>query len=234
MSESRKVEELERATITKFDKVVWVTEQDRQSFATSGVLENDRDVVIPIATDPGPRHTMNGSRRFRITFLGGLHWPPNSEGIQWFGRTAWPEIAGAVPSAVLTVVGKGAPPLLGQLESPARVEVKGYLPSIDSVLDETAVFIVPLLSGAGMRVKILDAWRYGLPVVSTTLGAEGLECVPEENILIADSPREFKDAVIRLATDHGLRKRLGDAGRDTVERVYDWRRVYKAWDEVYH
>jgi glycosyltransferase involved in cell wall biosynthesis len=94
--------------------------------------------------------------------------------------------------------------------------------------------VVPLHAGAGMRVKILDAWCWGLPIVSTSLGAEGIKTAPEENILLADSDEEFGDSLIRVVTDGGLAARLSANGRVTVETLYDWRTVYQAWDQVYH
>ena len=96
------------------------------------------------------------------------------------------------------------------------------------------MFVVPLLSGAGMRVKILDAWSSGLPVVSTAVGAEGTEYQDNENLLIADEGPAFADAVLRLLNDKATANRIGQGGRSTVERAYDWRNVYQAWDEIYN
>jgi glycosyltransferase involved in cell wall biosynthesis len=84
-----------------------------------------------------------------------------------------------------------------------------------------------------MRVKILDAWARGVPVVSTRVGAEGLICSDGENVLLADTAAEFAEAVVRLLSDRALAERLGKGGRATVERHYNWRRAYAAWDAVY-
>ena len=100
-------------------------------------------------------------------------------------------------------------------------------------LAETAVFIVPLHAAGGMRVKIVDAWCWGLPIVSTTIGAEGLTIRDGENILIADTPGDFAQATVRLLTDEGLQAKFRACGREWVEERYDWRRVYQTWDEIY-
>jgi glycosyltransferase involved in cell wall biosynthesis len=84
-----------------------------------------------------------------------------------------------------------------------------------------------------MRVKIEDGWRWGLPIVSTTVGAEGIRYRDGENILIADSPREFAQAVIKVLEDHNLSRKLRENGRRWVEEQYNWREVYPAWDEIY-
>jgi glycosyltransferase involved in cell wall biosynthesis len=92
---------------------------------------------------------------------------------------------------------------------------------------------VPLRAAGGMRVKILDAWCWGLPVVSTTIGAEGIDVEHGQNILIADSSAAFAAAVAQVLTDQDVSNGLRTAGRHWVEMHYDWRRVYGAWDDIY-
>lgn len=84
-----------------------------------------------------------------------------------------------------------------------------------------------------MRVKIVDGWQWGQPIVSTTIGAEGIDTRPGENILLADDPRDFAAAVVKLLTDDRLNRSLRDAGRRWVEEHYDWRKVYRAVDDIY-
>lgn len=227
--EANNLKRFERDTCTRFDKVVWVSEADRLALQD----QNRTDFIIPIATDPSEKSMVRNNQPFRVTFLGGMHWPPNAEGIEWFAAHVWPTVAAAAPSAVLTVIGKGAPNSLNGLAPSERVEVTGYVDDVQPYLEETAVFVVPLLSGAGMRVKILDAWCSGLPVVSTTVGAEGIAATDREDMLIADSPESFAEATVRLLQNRGLARRIGEAGRATVERSYNWRQVYQAWDNVY-
>jgi glycosyltransferase involved in cell wall biosynthesis len=100
-------------------------------------------------------------------------------------------------------------------------------------LENAAVFVVPLFSAGGMRVKIVDGWRWGLPIVSTTIGAEGIRYLDGENILIADSPEDFAKAVLRVLSEPELAQRLRQNGRRWVEEHYDWQKVYPAWDSVY-
>jgi len=111
--------------------------------------------------------------------------------------------------------------------------VCGYVDDPAPLLAETAVFIVPLLAGGGMRVKILDAWRLGLPVVSTTIGAEGLAVRPEENILLADTPEAFARQVVRILSLPDLADALRAGGQATVAQQYNWRATYRSWEEVY-
>lgn len=233
-AEAGKLRRFEERTIDRFDDVAWVTEEDRRCFDPRPAAKRTRERVIPIATDTDSRKPAIRNNPFRVTFLGGMHWPPNAEGIRWFVRESWPAIARRCPSAILTVVGKGAPDGLAAGAFADRIDVQGYVENIDGVLAETAAFVVPLLSGAGMRVKILDAWSSGLPVVSTAVGAEGAEYRDDENLLIADEGAAFADAVLRLLNDKATADRIGQGGRATVERAYDWRNVYRAWDAIYN
>lgn len=223
-----------------FDRVVWVTSLDRQALANYGLAaqESSRGAVIPIAIEPPelpPSNVISGKAEGccpRVTFLGGLHWPPNGEGISWFLRTIWPKVRNVVPNALLTIIGR-RPSRLSRLDGGESVEYAGHVDNLAPYLQSTAVFVVPLLSGGGMRVKILDAWGWGLPVVSTSVGAEGLMFIDGQNGLLADTPAAFTSAVTRILTDAVLAAKLGAAGRRTVEEHYDWRKTYTAWDEVY-
>lgn len=220
-------------TCLKFDHVVWVTNEDRQAveplYATPA-NQRPASTVIPICADPQNIEPVQRiSQHRRITFLGGLHWPPNAQGILWFARHVFPQIRQAVPDAILTVVGKSPP---AGLEGEG-IEVTGYVESLHPYLTETAAFIVPLHAGGGMRVKILDAWSWGLPIVSTTIGAEGIHIKNNTDILIADTADAFAAAVIRLLQNPEFARTLGQNGRQTILEKYNWRTVYAAWDTIY-
>lgn len=230
--EASKLQTFERDACERFDRVVWVTDEDRRAVGAPGGDRAARHSVIPIATDPATQPVLDRRQPFRVTFLGGMHWPPNAEGVSWFVDRIWPAVARAVPSAVLTLIGKNGAKSVN-LSGVPRVEVTGYVDDPRPYLAETAAFIVPLKSGAGMRVKILDAWCWGLPIVSTTVGAEGLKAAHGENLLLADEEDAFADAVITAIENRGAAQRLADNGRATVETYYDWKRLYTAWDRVY-
>jgi glycosyltransferase involved in cell wall biosynthesis len=231
--EASKLASFERSTFDAFDHVVWVSADDRNAFPPDGAMARARHDIIPIAVDPGQRQPVERSRPFRVTFLGGGHWPPNAEGVRWFAEAIWPRVAPAAPEAVFTVIGKSAPARLGRSDLRSRIEAPGYVPDLRRFLSETAVFVVPLRTGAGMRVKILDAWCWGLPVVTTTVGAEGLRANHGDNVLIGDSDEAFAEHVVRVLRTPSLARQLSASGRATVEAHYDWRTSYRAWDRVY-
>jgi glycosyltransferase involved in cell wall biosynthesis len=231
--EAEKLEAYERASCDRFDQVVWVTGQDQKAVGSDNGHRR-RECVIPIAIDASARQPWERNGAFRVTFLGGMHWPPNREGVSWFVRDVWPSVAHAVPNSMLTVIGRKPPGAIEKLGRESRVEITGYVADPEPYLRETAVFVVPLRAGAGMRVKILDAWCCGLPVVSTSLGAEGIRAIDGENILLADDARSFAESVIRVMQDRTLARRLAANGRSAAEDSYDWKKVYRAWDEIYH
>lgn len=229
--ESQMMARYEAETCPKFDRVVWVTREDYDAVAKITRPSASEPTVIPICADPTrvePIEPKAGVKR--VTFLGGLHWPPNAQGIVWFAKNVFPKIRARVPDAVLTIIGKNPPAeLIGN-----GVEVTGYVEDLTPLLAETLVFVVPLHAGGGMRVKIIDAWQWQLPIVSTTIGAEGIAVEDGVDILIADEAADFAEAVIRVLLSTELKQSLAENGRQTVIEKYNWRTVYTQWDKVYH
>jgi glycosyltransferase involved in cell wall biosynthesis len=115
----------------------------------------------------------------------------------------------------------------------SHVEVTGYVDDPTRYLEETAAFIIPLLSGGGMRVKLLDAWSWGLPTVTTSIGAEGIQIESGENVLVGDTPEQFAESLVRLLNEPELSEKLVQGGLHTVQSKYDWQSAYSAWDDIY-
>lgn len=236
--EARAMKAYEVATCRQFDRLVWVSADDEsavQSAARAAGTVLPAGSVIPIAVDPVKQQPVQREERSkRVTFLGGLHWPPNAAGVMWFVEHVWPAVHTAFPEAVLTIIGKDPPPALSYVAAQAaHIEATGYVVDPSALLEETAVFIVPILAGGGMRVKILDAWAWALPIVSTSIGVEGIDCTDNQDLLVRDSPEGFADAVCGLLADQERAAELGLSGRQTVEERYDWHRCYQSWDEIY-
>ena len=167
-----------------------------------------------------------------LIFTGTLSYAPNAEGIGWFVRTVWPLVAASVPGAQLDIVGCEPSADVLALASD-RVCVSGDVPDVRPYLQRAWLAIVPVLHGGGTRLKILEAMACALPVVSTTIGAEGLAVAHGRDILIADEPQAFAAHVIHLLRDTVLRGRFGRAGRALVERYYDWRVISAALETAY-
>lgn len=234
-----KLRRYEAWALQQFDRVVAVTEEDR------AVLEalvrdypqraaNAQFETIPICVDVRSTPPVEPQANPRsVLHLGTMFWPPNVEGVLWFAREVWPQVRRQVPGAAFTIVGKNPPEAVKRLADGGAVQITGYAADPTPYLAAAAVFIVPLHAGSGMRVKIVDGWRWGLPIVSTRIGAEGICCRDGENILLADRPDDFAGAVARTLTDPLLAQRLRANGRAWVETHYDWQTVYHRWDSLY-
>jgi polysaccharide biosynthesis protein PslH len=158
----------------------------------------------------------------RVVFLGPTYMFPNLDAVEFFLSSAWPAIKQNCPHATLDVIGKNRQGDKERFESHPGVTVHGYVPDIRPYFARAECSVVPLRVGGGTRLKVLDAWSMGKPVISTSIGCEGLDTVDGENILIRDNPGKFASAVVRLLSDDALRNRLRHAGRRTAEAVYAW------------
>jgi glycosyltransferase involved in cell wall biosynthesis len=157
-------------------------------------------------------------------FVGDLSWPPNAQGIAWLQERVWPLVAKACPEGRAEILGRGAPAALRETSTPA-FRFLGEGQDTRPHWREAAVAVVPLLSGGGTRLKVLEAAACGVPVVSTAVGAEGLDFTPEREILIRDTPQEFASAVVELFADPERRARLARGARARVEASYDWKTI---------
>lgn len=158
----------------------------------------------------------------RVVFLGPTYMYPNRDAVDYLLEEIWGAVRAAVPDAELHLVGRNPPADRGRYLAHQGVVCHGYVPDIRPVVGRAACSVVPLRIGGGTRLKILDSWALGSAVVSTGVGCEGLHARDGENILMRDGPDEFAAAVVAVLRDPGLRRRLGAAGRETVEQSYSW------------
>ena len=158
-----------------------------------------------------------------LLFVGDLSWPPNAEGLRWFAERVWPLVRSQAPRARVEVLGRGAAPELKRIAPDWTFLGEGGDTRLGWSRADAA--IVPLRAGGGTRLKILEAAACGVPVVSTTIGAEGLELEAESEIVLRDDPPAFADALVRLLAAPERRRSVAAAARRRVERRYDWRSV---------
>jgi sugar transferase (PEP-CTERM/EpsH1 system associated) len=232
--EWRKLRGYEGDLCRRFDDVTVVSEQDAADLAgaTGAALHAE---VIPIAVDTDELpFVARGPAARHVVSVATMFYPPNIEGIHWFATEVFPSIRRAVPGTEFRVVGARPPAHIQQLSGPeSGIVVTGYVQDLDPILDESAVLVVPLHSGSGMRVKIVEAFSRGIPIVSTTVGVEGIDARAGEHLLVADDPRDFAAAVSRLLQDPIEAARLARAGRELVESRYDWRTALVGLDRIY-
>ena len=237
--EFRKMLRYERAAVCKFQHVIAVSENDR-SLMTRWV-DGDHVTVVPTGVhlaqyQPDPAASDATASAPLITFVGAMDWEPNVDGVEYFCGEVWPQIKAEVPQARFRIVGRNPDRRVQKWASNSindSIEVTGRVPSIVEHLRQSAVVIVPLRIGGGTRLKIYEAMATAKAVVSTTVGAEGLDVHHGRDIILADDPRSFAQAVIMLLRDPELRRRYEKAAVETAAR-YDWPAIGERFSEVLH
>jgi glycosyltransferase involved in cell wall biosynthesis len=161
----------------------------------------------------------------KLLFVGALFYYPNVQGIEWFCQKIWPIIYKRSPGASIEIVGdiSSQANKLDYLKKIPGVNLHGFVEDIDPYLSKSAALVVPLQTGGGTRIKIIEAWSKGLPVVSTAIGCEGLGAKNGETLLIADRPEEFADACIKLLNDPEKGKIMAQKAFEWSKNIYDWK-----------
>ncbi len=227
----RKLLRYERQWVRRFPVCVAVSEADALKLRK---MAPGTDVqVVPNGVDVG-HFTPGEVERAADTllFFGTLNYGPNADGLLWFCDEIWPKIKRALPQVKLDVVGLDPPPAVLELNKLPGLQVTGFVPDIRSKLWSATATVVPLRLGGGTRLKILEALAAGCPVVSTTVGAEGLSVVDGKHLLLADTPEAFARRVMDLLDSPDLREKLAERGRSMVRREYDWAKIVRSIEEA--
>lgn len=167
-----------------------------------------------------------------IVFFGALDWLPNRDAVGWFLDEVFPLVLASVPSAMLTIVGKNAPPDIARRAGPNCV-IRGYVDDLREEIQRHAVSIAPFRIGGGMRLKIIESFAMGVPVVSTAIGCEGIEARHGEHLLVGDTPESFAGHLAGLLADPSAGRRLGTNALRLATERYRWERVAEMLEEVY-
>jgi sugar transferase (PEP-CTERM/EpsH1 system associated) len=225
--EYRKYRADEQRICREADLILAVSARDREVMTTwSGSAPC---VVVPNGVDTeyfSPvDHQNDDCQLANVVFTGTISYSPNTEAILYFAAEIWPLIAQQVPEAALQIVGSGPPAEVLKLARLPHVTVTGTVPDVRPYLAAAQVVVAPLRIGGGTRLKILEAMAMARPVVSTSLGCEGLDVQDEVHLLVADDPGSFAAAAAGLLRNPARRAAMGREGRRLVESSYDWRAV---------
>lgn len=223
------VKEQELALLKKYDCIVTLTQIDKDVLSHKGVK-------VPITVSPA---AVNAEIRLYsgwngcVSFLGGFAHTPNQEGVDWFLNKVvplvkWNENAGTC----LNIIGKGWPHAYENASTPLRVVLKGFVENLSDAICGS-IMIVPILSGSGMRMKILEAAASGVPFVTTSVGVEGLNFVHEESCMVADTPQDFADTLMKLMKDEDKRRTLAVNALKVYEENYSVKALADKRNDVY-
>ena len=234
--EVRLIRKLEGSACQRSQVVLTVSEEDRQALQEVAG-ESVSIKVVPITVDVKSFDAIWEARSPRpdqLLTIGTMFWPPNSEGVIWWLREGYKRLYAVCPDLTYDIVGSRPPRALRAFAKRYKgVNVHGYVADVVPFWTSATALVVPLLSGGGVRVKILEAMAMGLPVISTTIGCEGLAVRSGEHLLIADTPETFAAACLMLLRDKELTHHLAQNARRLVLEQYDASIALNALDEAY-
>lgn len=222
----------EKEACNRFDHVIAVSEQDaelmKKDYGATRVTAQPTGVDIDFfKPQPDAKRVPN-----ELVFLGSMDWLPNEDGVGWFADEIFGKLKAKCPEAKLKIVGRNPSAKVKKLAEIPGIEVTGTVPDVREYLAKSAALVVPLRIGGGTRLKIYEAMAMGIPVVSTTVGAEGLPLEPNEHFLKADDPESFAEACAKVIKDPAAAAAMGTRGADYVRARFGWDGVAAQFAEV--
>ena len=231
--QSKRLKEFEHKVFEEVDGITAVTELDKAYIQS--LNPQKKMVVTPNGLDlekfklvPFEQQDLN-----TIFYLGSLDWIPNQQSVVWFLNQVWPLVLQKKPQLQLIIAGKNIPDWLMSRKDP-NTRFYSNVPDTRELYDKYAIMIVPLLAGSGIRVRIIEGMAYGKCIVSTRIGSEGIPYEHQKNIVIADTPEEFAQAIIDLNEHPEKVREIQRNARQTAEQFYDRKNVYLPLVKMYN
>jgi glycosyltransferase involved in cell wall biosynthesis len=216
---SARIRNLEQSLIGKIDMIVPISERDRNGFLNLGL--NCPSIVCPAGLDIRAYPDPSPITGISLFYIGALDWMPNTEGLDWFFDNVWKRLSVMHPGIELHIAGRNPDLFFRGKKEIGGVNIEGEVEDAHAFINNHSVMIVPLLSGSGIRIKILEGMLLGRTVITTSTGAEGLDVTDGRNILIANTADEFLAQIDKLIRDPGTAKSVGSAARQFVTENFD-------------
>jgi glycosyltransferase involved in cell wall biosynthesis len=229
-SQIQKLDRFERRILKSVDAISVVSANDAQKVYTAAPESTCE--IIPNGVDLDFYDIPRDPRPYRVVSVGSLDWLPNVEGLLWFLDIVWPSVIEVYPAATLHIVGRNPQRALLKRAS-NRITVAGSVKDVREHVRDAAAFVVPLLAGGGTRLRVLEAMAMRIPIVSTSIGVEGIQCTHGQHLLIADRPKEFASQLISILCNQGLAESIAYAGRQLAEQQYSWQVIGNKLDTYY-
>jgi glycosyltransferase involved in cell wall biosynthesis len=216
------VEDTERAVCRRFATNIVMSGIDAARLEK--VSPGARTLVVPNGVDTGYFRADHSTPRVpdRVVFIGPTYSFANRDAVRFFLSEVWPMVRAVRGQATLDLIGKGSAPDHADFMSHPGVRCLGYVPDIRLHLSQASCSVVPIRLGGGTRLKVLDSWAMETPVVSTSIGCEGLQALDGENIFVRDTAEGFADAILNVLTNADVSRKLAGNGRRVVEDLYSW------------
>lgn len=229
----RKMQKFERDACRRVDCVIAVSEADAEMMQRDYGVTKVYDIPTGVDVDFFKPTGTIATRPNSLVFTGSMDWLPNEDAMQYFINECLPLVRQTVPDLRLTIVGRSPYPSLVELaQRDPNIAVTGRVDDVRPYIEEATAFIVPIRIGGGTRLKIYEAMAMEKPVISTTVGAEGLNVSDGEELLLADTPADFARAVVRVLTEPEFARQLGSKGAQKVREYYGWKKVAEKFNAI--
>ncbi|HSY60223.1 MAG TPA: glycosyltransferase family 4 protein [Cytophaga sp.] len=226
---AKKIKRFEDTTLHLFDAIIAITADDEAYYASkqykgklTTIQAGFEDTLIE-----NPVKKPNS-----VCFIGSMEWMPNIEGVEWFLKEVWLLVLNEMPEAKFYIAGKGMDSSFKKWGN-TGVFLEGFVPNASEFIQNHNVFVVPLRSGGGMRLKVVEAMGMRMPIVSTTIGAEGIHCIPNQDILLCDTPTELKNGIVLLLRDKALANHIAQNARTRAVSEYSWEILIARFENMY-
>ena len=229
---SNKIKVFEDRTLQLFDAIVAITDRDANYYRKQG-FKGELKVINAGADLERFKPNRSLQQKGTICFLAGLDWLPNQQGLDWFIDTIWKELKYKFPDIQLPIAGKSMPERYYALKNQGII-VHGMVPDAIEYLQKYEIFIVPLLSGGGMRLKVVEGMALGKCIISTSVGAEGVAYSNGTDIIIADTPEQWVEKISGLINTPEQIYAIGENAYMLANRKYNWKNLIDAFIVLYH
>lgn len=226
-----RLENFESNTLGKVDYIIPMSKNDAEVLKDMGMQNNYS--IIPISIDVSKYESEFKILNKKIGFIGSLDWRPNIEGLEWFIENVWSDLQKANSDIQFHVAGRAPSESLVKLMESKKVIYQGEVPSAQDFITSNMILVVPLHSGSGLRVKILEAMSLGIPVVTTTIGAEGINVIDNESIIIADDAKQMVSDIQSLLIDLDTYFSIAENSKSIIHKYYNSDVVAQQFNDVY-
>ena len=232
--EAKRVRDYE-GSVARLTELTFAAPNDALELKLLGVADDKIHHTFHLGDDeqlelPDLRHADTVKKLMYVGFLG---WEPNAQGLLWFIEQVWPQLVQRHPDLRFDIVGKNPDQRLqAAAASWEGISLQGFVPDLQDIYRDSRVSVAPLLFGSGMKVKVLDAMARGMPIVTTSVGAEGIDMESGKHLLVADTPDDMANEVDRLLTDSDLWQRLQVNSRALIRERYTWRQLFTQMHRV--
>ncbi len=228
---TKNISNCEIDSLKKVDGIIPITQKDAD--AISKMIQVNRPIlVLPFAMDLPEEKSVEPVKRGTVFHLGAMDWEENREGVSWLINEVWPKVISKIPSAELHLAGRGLQINDGKYAGP-NIFNHGEIEHAENFMNEFAIMVVPLLSGGGMRIKLVEGMALGKAIVSTSIGAEGTETQNEKEIMIENSPKGFADAICNLLNNEIFARELGIRAKQFAKNNFDMHSSSKKLTDFY-